>query len=257
MQLRKQLQLGALTISVNWLVLACLIATMAGFIRLGIWQLDRAAEKVAAQETLAAEQQQNAIDIERLQAGQLDARNPDLPNLHVALQGEYLNDKTVLLLAEFFDGMIGFAVVTPFRLTSNAQLVLVNRGWTTGILAPGAEPNLRPVTGPQTIAGQIHVPPANARVFASQVDANTWPLRMRSLEIDVLTDILSEPLFPFEVRLTDSQPGVLVRHWPAVQVDYNINLFYAMQWFLFALGSGLIALFASSNLWFLLRHDRP
>jgi cytochrome oxidase assembly protein ShyY1 len=76
---------------------------------------------------------------------------------------------------------------------------------------------------------------------------------MRSLEIDVISEILGEPIFPFEVRITANQSGTLTRHWPAVNPDVNQNLSYAIQWFTFALIIIFAALLASSNLWALLR----
>tara|TARA_B110000858_G_scaffold198514_1_gene266013 strand:- start:27978 stop:28676 length:699 start_codon:yes stop_codon:yes gene_type:complete len=231
--------------------------TVSAFARLGLWQLDRAAEKVEAQTALVIESSLNAAPIESIPTGHLHRANPELQNRHVSMKGEFVNERSILLLAEFFQGMIGFGVVTPFRLESNGQLILVNRGWTTGILPPDTPPNLRPVSGPMEITGQIYVPPENARVLASQIDASVWPLRMRSLEIDVLTDIIGEPLFPFEIRLTEEQDGVLVRHWPAVNADVNQNLSYAVQWFSFALLVLFVSLLASSNLWALLRGSKP
>lgn len=253
MPMRTEYHLGAFHIRINWLFAACVFITVASFFRLGLWQLDRAAEKVEAQQALALELSGTATFIEDIPSGHLNAANPELRNRHVTLRGEYENEHTILLLAEFFQGQIGYGVVTPFRLASNGQLVLVSRGWTTGILPPDTPPDLQPVTGPVTVTAQIHVPEANARTFTSEVDPSQWPLRMRTLQIDIVADILDEPLFPFEVRLTEDQPGTLARHWPAVNADVNQNLSYAVQWFSF----GLIVLFASvlasSNLWALMR----
>lgn len=257
MSLKSEINLGKLQIRWNWLIAACVVATALGLGRLGVWQLDRAAEKVAAQQELMEELETNATPIEAIPAGHLHWANPELPNRHVSLVGEYINDRTILLLAEFFNGQIGYGVVTPLRLASNNQLVLVHRGWTTGILPPDTPPILRPVEGPVDLKAQIYVPPQDARVIPSEIDPNEWPLRIRSLEFDVLEDILGEPLFPFEVRLTADQPGVLVRHWPAVAVDINQHLFYSLQWFLFATIVLAIALFASSNLWQLLKGVDP
>jgi surfeit locus 1 family protein len=231
--------------------------TTAAFGRLGIWQLDRAAEKVDAQQILEIESSVNATPIEDIPAGHLHPANDELQNRHVALRGQYENDRTVLLLAEFFEGLIGFGVVTPFRLASNNQLVMVSRGWTTGILPPDTPPDLKIVDGYQELNAQIFVPPPNARIIPSQIDASVWPLRMRSLELDVLSEILQEPLFPFEVRLTEDQPGTLVRHWPAVSADVNQNLSYAIQWFSFAILVLFISILASSNLWSLIKGSEP
>jgi len=227
--------------------------TAAAFGRLGLWQLDRAAEKVEAQAALVIESSLNAAPIESIPNGHLHRANPELQNRHVSMKGEFVNDRTILLLAEFFQGMIGYGVVTPFRLESNDQLILVNRGWTTAILPPDTPPNLRPVSGSVEITGQIYVPAENERVIASQIDASVWPLRMRSLEIDIIAEIIDEPLFPFEVRLTEEQDGVLVRHWPAVNADVNQNLSYSIQWFSLSLLVLFASLLASSNLWALLR----
>ncbi len=253
MQLRSKHSIGIFHIRINWLFAVCVFMTVAAFARLGLWQLERAAEKVDAQEALLLESSLNAQSIEDIPSGHLHSANPDIANLHVALRGEFVNERTILLVAEFFQGMIGYGVVTPFRLESNNQLVLVNRGWTTGILPPDTPPVLRPVSGPVEITAQIFVPAANARVFESQIDPSVWPLRIRTVEFDVLTEILGEPLFPFEVRLTEDQPGVLVRHWPAVNADVNQNLSYALQWFSFALLVLFASLLASSNLWALLK----
>ena len=230
--------------------------TATAFARLGLWQLDRAAEKVEAQNALVIESSLNAAPIESIPEGHLHRANPELQNRHVSLRGEFVNDRTILLLAEFFQGMIGYGVVTPFRLESNNQLILVSRGWTTGLLPPDTPPNLRPASGQVEIMGQIFVPPENARVLASQIDASVWPLRMRSLEIDVIADIIDEPLFPFEVRLTEEQDGVLVRHWPAVNVNVGQNLSYSIQWFSLALLVVFASVLASSNLWILLRGSK-
>lgn len=253
MQLRAEFSLRSFHIRVNWLVALCVIITVAAFARLGVWQLQRAAEKVEVQQALEVELRDHAGAIEDIPAGHLHRANPELQNRHVTLRGEFVNDRTILLLAEFFEGLIGYGVVTPFRLSSNDQLVLISRGWTSGILPPDTPPYLRPVSGRMEISAQIFVPAANARIISSQIDATVWPLRMRSLEIDVIAEILGEPLFPFEVRLTADQPGALVRHWPAVYADVNQNLSYAVQWFSFSLIVLLISVLASSNLWALLR----
>ena len=257
MKLRSKHSFGIFHIRINWLFAICVFITAISFARLGIWQLDRAAEKIEAQAALVIESSLNAAPVESIPTGHLHRANPELQNRHVSMTGVFVNDRSILLLAEFFQGMIGYGVVTPFRLESNGQLVLVNRGWTTGILPPDTPPNLRPISGPTEITGQIYVPPENARVLSSQIDPSVWPLQMRSLEIDVITDIIGEPLFPFEVRLTEEQDGVLVRHWPAVNADVDQNLSYSVQWFSLALLVLLASLLASSNLWTLLRGSRP
>lgn len=253
MQLRKEFSLGIFHIRINWLIAVCALMTSFSFGSLGLWQLDRAAEKVDSQRALEGQLSLSAGPIEDIPLGHLHPANPEMQNRHVSLNGEYLNDRTILISAEFFEGQIGYGVVTPLRLSSNNQLVLVHRGWTTGILPPNAKPDLRPVDGAVTVTAQIFVPDGNNRVIASEIDASQWPLRVRSLEIDIMEEILGEPLFPFEVRLTDAQSGTLVRHWPAVNVNVNQNLSYSLQWFSLALLVIFASVLASSNLWAIIK----
>jgi surfeit locus 1 family protein len=174
-------------------------------------------------------------------------------NLHVELTGQYINGRSILLVSKFYDDHVGYEVVTPFRIESNGLLVLVNRGWISAKLTPGAQLNLRPVSGPQRLTAQIHQPEKGSQVFSSQMNTTTWPIQMRGLDMDVVTDLLEEELFPFVVRLTEDQPGVLVRNWPAVNVNINTHLTYALQWFVFALVVLAGSLLASTNILSLLR----
>lgn len=259
MRLTREFSIGAFHIRVNWIILAAVLMSMAGFLRLSWWQLERAGEKVDAQRELEAQLSLTAPPIEEIQRGHLHPANPELPNRHVTLTGEYENDRSILVLAEFFDGQIGYGVVTPFRVAATGQLVLVERGWISGIGVDAERLNLRPVEGPLSTSAQIYVPPDDARVPPSEIDPQNWPLRVRGLEPEVLAGIFGEELFPFSVRLTEEQPGVFVRHWPAVSADtagYTQNLSYALQWFAAAFAVLVIGLLASSNLWSLFRDSR-
>lgn len=256
MRLTREFSIGAFHIRVNWIILAAVLMSMAGLLRLSWWQLERAGEKVDAQRELEAQLSLTAPPIEEIQRGHLHPANPELPNRHVTLTGEYENDRSILVLAEFFDGQIGYGVVTPFRVAATGQLVLVERGWISGIGVDAENLDLRPVEGPLSTSAQIYVPPDDARVLPSEIDPQNWPLRVRGLEPEVLADVFGEELFPFSVRLTEEQPGVFVRHWPAVSADtagYTQNLSYALQWFAAAFAVLVISLLASSNLWSLFR----
>ena len=260
MSLTTSYTLGPLQIRINWPLLAGVLMVAAVFVRLGLWQLDRAAEKVVANEALQAQLLADAQPLESIPATDLRWDNAPLQNRFVMLEGEYDNARTILILAEFFDGQIGYGVVTPLRLQSTGQLALVSRGWTTGILPQGMQPILRPVDGPVRVGAQIHLPEREPIADSSPPALSAspeWPLRVRGLNIGQLATSLGEPLFPFELRITENQPGTLVRHWPATNPEVGIHLFYALQWFLFSALALIAALLASSNLWQLLRKPTP
>lgn len=249
----KEYRISSFKITINWLIAACVLLTSAGLARLGLWQLERAGDKYEQQRLLEAESSQNAEAIESIPLGHLHRANPEIQNRHVLLRGKYINDRTILLPGEFFDGQIGYGVVTPLRLASNNKVVLVNRGWTSGILPPNSPPRLLPFTDNATITAQIYVPPENARVIPSDIDPNSWPVRLRTLELGLVEQLLGEEVFPFELRITEEQQGTLIRHWPAVNPDVDQNLSYAVQWFTFAITVLLASVFSSSNLWAILK----
>ncbi len=256
MQLHRELNIGALRIRLNWIIVAALLMSVAGLLRLSWWQLERAGEKVEARRELEARLSLTAPRLEEIPRGHLHPANPELPNRHVMLDGHYENDRAILILAEFFDSQIGYGVVTPFRLAATGELVLVERGWVNGAGIDVEDLNLRPATGTLRLGAQIHVPAADARIFRNEIAPDNWPLRVRSLDIAELSTVYGEELFPFSVRLIAQQPGTLVRHWPAAGVgpaEYTQNLSYALQWFAAALAVLTISLLASSNLWSLLR----
>ena len=255
MQIRTDIKYGPFTLRFNWVIAFFVLVTITSFVRLGLWQLDRAGEKVAAMEALQIEQSKHAQAIEKLTPAQ-DSKQSELVNLHVELTGQYINERSILLVSKFYDDRVGYEVVTPFRIESNGLLVLVNRGWISARLTVGAQLNLRPVSGHQRLTAQIIQPEKRSPTFSSQMNTSSWPIQMRGIDVATVADILEEELFPFVVRLTEDQPGVLVRNWPAVNVNINTHLAYALQWFIFALVVLAGSLLASTNFLFLLRQGK-
>jgi surfeit locus 1 family protein len=255
MQIRTDLKYGPFLLRFNWVVGFFVLVTITSFVHLGLWQLDRASEQVAAMEALQVEQSKHAVAIQKLTQVR-DNKQGELDNLHVELTGQYINERSILLVSKFYGDRVGYEVVTPFRVESNGLVVLVNRGWISAKLTSGARLNLRPVSGPQRITAQIHSPGKVSQTFSSQMNTTTWPIQMRGLDMEVVTDLLKEELFPFAVRLTEGQPGVLVRNWPAVDVNINMHLAYALQWFVFALVVLAGSLLASTNILSLLREGK-
>ncbi len=253
MRITTELKFGPVLLRLNWIVTFFVLVTFGAFIRLGLWQIDRAQEKIALQQELQLEQQKQAVPIEMVQPLLLQNKNSELSNLHVALTGEYINEYSILLVSKFYNDKAGYEVVTPFKLKSNGQLVLVNRGWISVKPNARAQLDLQPVFGFQHLTAQIQVPGRSTPGLSNQINTSAWPIQMRRLNVDLVSDILQEKLFPFAVRLTENQPGVLIRNWPAVDININTNLGYALQWFLFALLVLVISILMSSNILSLFR----
>lgn len=216
--------------------------------RLGVWQLHRASEKLALQQQFEQKRQQGPVAVESLSLGGLKTDAVQLQNMHVQLQGTYLNNRTLLMVYQPYEGELGYEVVTPFKLDSSDQLVLVSRGW---ILAEPLEAlikRLPPIEGTQKLLGQIYVPTEKMANKANHLKSIQWPLVIRYLNTLELAPNFDKPLFPYVVRLDEGQRGVLIRHWPEVVVDVGRNQSYALQWFAMAIAVAVVSLILSSNI---------
>lgn len=208
--------------------------------RLGLWQLDRAAQQTA----LAHEQtQRSALPV--LAASQL-ARSTEEASIQwhrrVALTGRWLHRHTVFLDNRPLDGRAGFVVVTPL-LIAPGDAVLVQRGW-----APrDPQERERLPRLPQSdadVALTATIAPVPSRRLELQ-GADDGPIR-QNLDLATLareTGVELRPLSLLEVQAPVPDDG-LVRRWSAPAQTVWKHHGYAFQWF------ALSALIAGLTVWF-------
>ena len=153
-----------------------LLATLAGIAlaaRLGVWQLDRADQKIALQTSLEARSREPALDGPSLARSPLAAEAQH--HRRVSLRGRWLAERTVFLDNRQMNGKVGFFVVTPLALTPGSGVVLVQRGWAARHFTSRTE--LPALTTPEGIvAVDGIVAPAPSRLFEF-ADAASGPIR--------------------------------------------------------------------------------
>lgn len=231
-----------------WIALAALGMTLLTA-RLGVWQLDRAEQKLALQRTQAERAAMPVLTADALPR-RTDGVEP-LVQRRARLQGRWLADATVALDNRPMAGRTGFYVVTPLQL-ADGTAVLVQRGWIPRDLqertrlAPFATPE-----GEQTVEGRIA--PRVPRLYELG-EAGTGTVR-QNLDLDAFALERRLTLRPW-VLIQDSPAGSgpdgLQRDWPAVASGVDKHHGYAFQWF--ALSALTIGLFV----WFqFLRPARP
>jgi len=214
-----------------------LLATLAGVAlaaRLGLWQLDRADQKIAMQTSLESRSREPALDGPSLARSPLAAVAQH--HRRVSLRGRWLADRTVLLDNRQMDGKVGFFVVTPLALATGSGVVLVQRGWAPRNFTSRAE--LPTLTTPEgSVAVDGIVAPAPSRLFEF-ADAASGPIR-QNLDIASFARDTGLDLLPLSVQQVDA-PGSsadgLLRHWPAPAADVQKHYGYAFQWFALAAG---------------------
>ncbi len=205
---------------------------------LGFWQLDRADEKKREQQEIEARRSAKPVAVEEV----LESPSASHNFQRVYLHGSYMPERSIFLVNRFYLGQPGYEVLTPFRLKSTDQIIIVSRGWT--VLGPdrNALPELDTPGGELHVVGAIHVPTGRSFFEDEPVPDGVWPLRLHHLNIEKIDRFFVPAVFPYVVRLDETMPGVLYRHWPVPNMNPERSTSYAIQWFAMAFLLMLIAL---------------
>ncbi len=235
-----------------------LVAALAGVLataRLGIWQLDRAAQKVALQRALDERGEWPALPQDALPVSEEAAKGQY--HRRILLRGTWVPAATVFLDNRQMNGRPGFFVMTPLRLSppspANAgetqpRVVLVQRGWIPRDAGQRTRlPDVPTAAGEVEVQGLLAPPPA--RLFEFQA-AESGPIR-QNLGLAAFAAETGLPLQPYSVMQTQangtpaaSEDDGLLRQWPKPAVDVHKHYGYAFQWF------SLSTLLAGLYLWF-------
>jgi surfeit locus 1 family protein len=215
--------------------------------RLGVWQLDRADQKLQLQAQVDARRQLPPLT---LRDTAVDAPGTALQiDRLVTLGGQWLPQGTVFLENRQMHGRPGFYVVTPLLL-AEGDAVLVQRGWVPRDARDlNRVPAIALPDGPVTVEGRMAPPPSKLYDFG---DAGSGPIR-QNLDLAAHAASLRLSLRPWSVQQTDpvsADEAPLLRDWPAPAVDIHKHHGYAAQWF------ALSALCAGLYVWFQLVRPR-
>jgi len=222
-----------------WLIFAAALVSVALTARLGVWQLDRAAQKIALQEVVDQRAQLPALLASQLQADEQGARAQLQRRVH--LRGTWLSDKTVFLDNRPMDGRVGFFVVTPLRLSDRGEAILVQRGWVPRDAQDRSRlPKLADTADVEVeVQGRLALAPSRLFEFSAaasgairqNLDAAAYALEIKQGLLP-LTVLQSGPVNP--------QDGLL-RDWAAPDLGLQKHYGYAFQWF--ALSALLLGLY--------------
>jgi surfeit locus 1 family protein len=215
--------------SATWFMTVLTIAAVLLFVRLGVWQWHRAAEKTA----LIAQFKEGGQTIVDLGAHSTDALSR---YAQVRVKGNYDRAHQFLLDNISHGGRPGFEALTPLQL-ADGRTLLVNRGWLplTGSRSQLPGLHLDP-SSPVSVAGRLddlpvvgislgHVPPSNA---------SPWPKLTSFPTMSDLSGSLGRPLESRQLLLNPDEPFGLVRDWQLGGFGPGRHLSYAIQWWGFA-----------------------
>lgn len=204
-------------------------------ISLGVWQLNRAAEKQSLLEQWQVEA--DTLAWHQIQPGDLTSGRP------MTVTGMY-GARNWLLDNRTREGAPGYEILTEFRPIEGSP-VLINRGW---IQAPRTRSQLPKVTTPQgmfTLQGRISDYP-EPPVLVDQSEAqDQWPRRVQSLSRQIAQQEIPE--LPEKIlRLSgERQPGAYRADWQPDLMGPQTHYGYATQWFALAIALTILTVVAS------------
>lgn len=224
-----------------WSFIVFMLALTGLFVWLGVWQLERLAEKEALIAEVDRQLTERPYDIP--DAKDWDEIDLDVYAYHpLTLRGHYRNDRAVLVFTNLSEprgkfGGPGFWVMTPFE-SDGGGTVFVNRGF----IPQSSQQSVTAAPGPageQTLTG-IALRAEAAGAFTPGPDKPNrieWvrdPVRLAAMAG------IEGPVFPFTVDAPAGEAGALPQGGETVIEFPNNHLGYAFTWFGFALITPLL-----------------
>jgi surfeit locus 1 family protein len=217
------------------LLIAALVICL-GMIRLGIWQLDRAAEK---QEILSEVLDRAALPpISIVELTELDLALSDQRFRNVTVSGRYLPDKSLYLDNQVSDSKVGYRIFTPFEVTGTEKAVLIDRGWIAVGDSRSIKPQFMTPTGGLILQGRINNPPEKPPLWDDSYPVasdDVW----QYLPLEQVAQTLQLELVPMVVELppVSGEPMAeqFKRQWQTIDDRWVATHHgYAFQWFAMA-----------------------
>ncbi|MET0007697.1 MAG: SURF1 family protein [Candidatus Thiodiazotropha sp. 6PLUC4] len=197
---------------------------------LGLWQLDRAAQK--RQQASALEMQRNLPPLS-LNDEQLPQRDSMLYR-HVVAKGHFLNDKAIYIENRKHLGKTGFHIITPLQLSGNGRIVLVNRGWVAHDQLD-EKLNLPLNSIQQIVDGEVTIPEAPAIELTPSNQQSQSPPQWPYLTLPRYIEWSGLEVLPMMILQTSKDDLAFIRQWPTPKVSDLMHIGYAIQWFAFAI----------------------
>ena len=238
---QKQFRLSGYKFSPSWLGFIVLIVCVPVFIKLGLWQYNKAKLKQDIQTSYNA-----SLDYDALS---LPAKLENLDEWKykkIKITGHYETKYQILLDNQVEDSRAGFHVVTPLKIEGRNDYVLVNRGWVVGKATHTDLPAIITPAEKVEVIGLVWVPSKKIFTLESVHEKSRWNQVWQHMDLERYQNNVPINVLPIVIKLdSHSQAGGFVRNWQLPAQKIATNMGYAYQWFGFAVASLLIFLYTS------------
>lgn len=221
----------------NWLMFLLALAGFTFFLKLGFWQLQRAAEKQTLLNTYHNRQKSAATNWESE-----DILPKNYSRINVS---GFFYPQQLFLDNQHYQHQFGYNALSALAL-SNGYLVIIDRGWIAGDPSRVRFPKVTAPTQKVKLSGTVYWP-TKQWILGPIIEkkSNTLYLLER-FDNNILSQVLQKKVYPFIIRLDAESPYGFRRHWEVVSMPPQRHKAYALQWFVMA--SLVIILFIALNL---------
>ena len=212
-------------------MLCLALVSICLLISLGIWQLHRAAEKRGLLAMYQTQMQRAPVALSGTSAQQYQ---------RVQVQGLAQLPITLLLDNQHHAHQFGYDVLTPLIMV-DGNVLLIDQGWVPGDPSRVSLPDMTGLQSDLHYSGQVYYPAKSAFVLGVGLEVKTPNvIVIESLNMTMISQFLHKPVYPFIIRQSAERQTRFVRDWPIVASSPVRHIGYAVQWFLFALGVGVM-----------------
>ena len=230
----------------GWVITAILVLafTYAAFSFLAPWQLGKNQDKNAFNQRLEQSLQTDPAPITDVIPGGGESVGVEKEWTRVALQGQFLPGKEVLLRNRPVESAHSYQALTPFRL-DGGQTVLVHRGW-VAVEGDGAAPRLKDAPrGEVKVTGFIRMSEAVPDAKPTESQGYTQVTGMSTKQISEVTgEDLAADYVQLDSESVDRLNGMTgggaddapdLQALPLPHLDGGTNLSYGIQWIAFGI----------------------
>jgi len=236
-----QFRLGNYLFCPSWLGLIILMICIPLFIKLGLWQYNKAELRKEIQSSYNASLDQDALVLPD-NLTDVDAWKYK----KVKVKGQYETKYQILLDNQVEENVAGFHVITPLRLDGSNDYVLINRGWVAGGANHTDTPTINTPDYSLEIIGFVWVPSKKIFSLESDNEKSSWKTVWQHMDMERYQKSIPIHILPLVIKLdSKSNAGGFVRKWQLPASKIATNMGYAYQWFGFTIASILIFLFTS------------
>jgi len=195
----------------------------------GLWQYNKGQARIKAQQQI-----DQGLALAPVHLPAVVENKDDWQFKRVGFKGTYETEYQMLLDNRVHNGVPGYQVVTPVKVSGDSTYVLVNRGWIKGN-ARRTLPEIETPDGEQAFVGELFVPLDNVFTLESDVQNAQWEPLWQHINMQRYQAMVPFEVKPYMVRLAkESDAGGFVREWPVPKDRVKVHMGYAYQWFGFA-----------------------